>query len=81
MALPLYISLSTTFFLNLVVVAPPVDQWMDRWVYAEFGVFVSLINTGLLIGCTAMLAAGLFTPGSSEPASGARSETVPLGAT
>ena len=76
-----YIALSTTFFLNLVVVAPPVQQWRDRWVYAEFGVFVSLINTGLLIACTAMLAAGLFRPGSSEPASGERSETVPPGAT
>ena len=76
-----YIALSTTLFLNLVVVAPPAPQWMDRWVHGEFGVFVSLINTGLLIACTAMLAAGLFRPGSSEPASGARSETVPLGAT
>lgn len=77
----LYIALSTTFFLNLVVVAPPVHQWMDRWVYGEFGVFVSLINTVLLIAFTAMLTAGLFRPGASEHASWEQPETVPLDTT
>jgi len=58
----LYIALSVTFFLNLVVVAPPIHALMDRNVYGDFGVFISLVNTGLFIACTVMIALELRRP-------------------
>ncbi len=64
----LYAALSTTFFLNLVTVAPPLRQWMDRWVYGEFGVYVSLLNTTLFVLCTAMIIVELRLPRPRRPA-------------
>jgi Gpi18-like mannosyltransferase len=51
----LYIPVSATFFLNLVVVAPPVAELMDRWVYGEFGVAVAVANVALFAAFTAVL--------------------------
>ncbi|MBA4181659.1 MAG: hypothetical protein C0506_13805 [Anaerolinea sp.] len=57
--LPLYAAVSVTFFLNLFVVAPPLVQWMDRWVYGEFGAVVAGINAGLFGVFTIMLLEGV----------------------
>ena len=51
----LYLALSVTFFLNLVTVAPPRHEWMDRWVYGDFGVAVAAVNTALFAAFTCML--------------------------
>ncbi len=56
---PLYAAVSVTFFLNLVVVAPPAKIWMDRWVYGDFGVAVAAINALLFASFTVMLVMGL----------------------
>lgn len=55
----LYVPVSTTFFLNLIVVAPPVREFMDRWVYSLFGVYVAGVNTALFAAFTAVLVAGV----------------------
>ncbi|MEX0783213.1 MAG: hypothetical protein WD557_11225 [Dehalococcoidia bacterium] len=55
----LYVAVSTTFFLNLVTVAPPRHEWMDRWVYGDFGVAVAALNTALFAAFTCMLLLGL----------------------
>ncbi len=56
----LYLATSTTFFLNLVVVAPPVESWMDRWVYGGFGVATAATNTALFAAFTLVLLADLL---------------------
>ncbi len=56
---PLYAAVSITFFLNLVVVAPPARIWMDRWVYGDFGVAVAGINAILFACFTVILVIGL----------------------
>jgi hypothetical protein len=56
----LYVPVSATFFLNLVVVAPPIESLMDRWVYSIFGVWVAGVNMALFAGFTAVLAAGVI---------------------
>lgn len=57
----LYVPVSATFFLNLVVVAPPVRDFMDRWVYSLFGVYVAGANTALFAAFTVVLAAGVLS--------------------
>ncbi len=66
---PLYVALSTTFFLNLFVAAPPLHVWMGRWVYGEFGAYVAGLNTALFGLCTIMLLEGAWRR--------ARASTVP----
>jgi hypothetical protein len=51
----LYVPLSLTFFLNLIVVAPPVDSWSDRWVYGWFGAYVAGVNMTLFTAYTVVL--------------------------
>jgi Gpi18-like mannosyltransferase len=51
----LYVPLSVTFFLNLVVVAPPIEALMDRWVYSVFGVYVAGVNMALFAAFTVVL--------------------------
>ncbi len=65
----LYVPLSVTFFLNLAVVAPPVPEWMDRWVYSEFGVFVAGVNLAFFTAFSAVLVAGIAerTPWRRQP--------------
>jgi len=57
---PLYVAVSITFFLNLFVVAPPLVQWMDQWVYGEFGAVVAGINAALFGLFTIMLLEGVW---------------------
>ncbi len=85
----LYVPVSATFFLNLVVVAPPVRELMDRWVYGEFGVAIAVVNVALFAAFTAVLVAGVFdwlralaAPASNlqRPASD-RGNTQPVNAT
>jgi glycosyl transferase family 87 len=56
----LYVPVSATFFLNLVVVAPPIRELMDRWVYGEFGVAIAVVNIALFAAFTVVLANGVF---------------------
>jgi Gpi18-like mannosyltransferase len=56
----LYVPASATFFLNLVVVAPPVREWMDRWVYGELGVVIAIVNMALFAAFTVVLASGVL---------------------
>jgi hypothetical protein len=51
----LYAAASTTFFLNLVVVAPPARQWMGRWAFGDFSVSVAALNVVLFAAFTCML--------------------------
>jgi Gpi18-like mannosyltransferase len=51
----LYVPLSATFFLNLVVVAPPIPNMADRWVYTAFGPSVAVVNMALFAAFTAVL--------------------------
>jgi dolichyl-phosphate-mannose-protein mannosyltransferase len=57
---PLYVALSTTFFLNLFVSGPPLQQWQDRWVYGEFGAVVAGLNAALFGVYTVMLLEGVW---------------------
>jgi Gpi18-like mannosyltransferase len=51
----LYGAVSATFFLNLIVVAPPVKEFADRWVYSWFGAWVGAANVALFAGMTLAL--------------------------
>ena len=73
---PLYIAVSTTFFLNLVVVAPPLLRWRDRWVYGEFGAVVGGINAALFAVFALMLLEGLWR--RYRPSNGARTASSPV---
>lgn len=55
----LYVPVSATFFLNLVVVAPPMRRYMDQYVYGEFGLFVSAIQALLFAVFTVLLLQGV----------------------
>jgi Gpi18-like mannosyltransferase len=55
----LYVPVSVTFFLNLVTVAPPIESFMDRWVYSIFGVYVAGVNMALFAAFTAVLVSAL----------------------
>ena len=75
--LALYIPASVTFFLNLVIVAPPLDALEDRWVYGEAGVTVAAINTVLFASFTAVvLLETLRTPRPSAVRADARSTSA-----
>jgi dolichyl-phosphate-mannose-protein mannosyltransferase len=65
----LYAAVSTTFFLNLFIVAPPVPAWMDRWVYSDFGVAVAVANTALFAAFTGLLLLDLWRGRVTAPAS------------
>lgn len=55
----LYVPVSATFFLNLIVVAPPIQELMDRWVYSLFGVYVAGANALLFAAFTTVLGRGV----------------------
>ena len=57
--LALYVPVSITLFLNLIVVAPPIQRYMDDYVYSDFGVAVAAVNTVIFALFTAVLVAGL----------------------
>ncbi len=56
----LYGPLSATFFLNLVVVAPPMRRYMDQYVYSDFGVYVAAIQAVIFAGFTVVLVRGVL---------------------
>lgn len=51
----MYAAVSTTLFLNLVIVAPPIKRYADDYVYGDFGVAIAAVNTGLFAAFTAVL--------------------------
>lgn len=53
----LYAPVSTGFFLNLVIVAPPMKRFMDDYVYGDVGIFVAATNTLLFAIFTGVLLA------------------------
>ena len=57
--LALYVPVSITLFLNLIVVAPPIQRYMDDYVYSDFGVAVAAVNTVIFALFTAVLVTGL----------------------
>ena len=63
---------------GLVVVAPPAHRWMDRYVYGDVGVFISLVNTGLFIAATVIMATELLWPRGHGP-SVVANEALPAG--
>jgi hypothetical protein len=65
----LYVPVSATFLLNLVVVAPPIESLADRWVYSIFGTWVSGANMVLLAGFTMVLVSGVAVRVRSEAGS------------
>jgi hypothetical protein len=67
----LYVPVSVTFFLNLILVAPPVPRYMDRYVYGDIGVATAAVNTLLFTAFTVVLIAGCVR---TRDASGAASE-------
>lgn len=64
----LYVPVSITFFLNLVVVAPPTKRYMDQYVYSDFGVGIAVIQTVLFAAFTAVLLRGLIARSRLAPA-------------
>ncbi len=77
---PLYLCVSTTFFLNLFTVAPPLKRWMDQWVYGEFGAVVAAINAGLFGVFTIMLVLELLARWRSSSVDSPRLRRGPLAA-
>ncbi len=63
----LYVPVSATFFLNLIVVAPPVQEFMGRWVYSLFGACVAGVNVLLFAVFTAVLANGVGSRFLAKP--------------
>jgi hypothetical protein len=53
-----YVAVSTTFFLNLFVAAPPVQDWSERWIYSAFGAWIGAVNVALFVGMTLVLLRG-----------------------
>jgi Gpi18-like mannosyltransferase len=51
----LYVPASVAFFLNLVVVAPPIHVWSGRWDYSLFSLAVATVNVALFAAFTVVL--------------------------
>ncbi|MGD0115206.1 MAG: glycosyltransferase 87 family protein [Dehalococcoidia bacterium] len=56
--LPLYAAVSATFTANLLVVAPPIHDWMGRWVSSPFSLGVAAANVALFSAMTLALIYG-----------------------
>lgn len=56
----LYVPVSVTFFLNLFIVAPPIRELADRWVYQEFGVITAAVHTAIFCAFSVVMVAGAF---------------------
>jgi Gpi18-like mannosyltransferase len=54
----LYVPISVTFFMNLVVVAPPMQRYMDHYVYGDIGVDVAAIQAVFFVVFTLVLLYG-----------------------
>ncbi len=59
----LYIPLSATLVLNLIVVAPPISAWTDRWIESPFSLAVAACNVTLFCVFTMALALELWHAG------------------
>ncbi len=62
----LYAPLSATFFLNLIVVAPPVAAWTGRWIESPFSLGVAAANVALFGAFTIAMAVELGRAGVSQ---------------
>jgi hypothetical protein len=71
--LPLYAAVSVTFAANLLVVAPPIHDWMGRWVTSPFSLGVAAANVALFSAMTLALVYGAL-PGRWRRAFTARSK-------
>lgn len=59
----LYVPLSATLFLNLIVVAPPISGWTDRWIESPFSLAVAAVNVTLFCVFTMAIALELWRAG------------------
>jgi dolichyl-phosphate-mannose-protein mannosyltransferase len=57
--LQLYVAISVTFFLNLIVIGPPIYALAGRWVESGLSWVVALVHLGLFAGYSAYIAAGI----------------------
>ncbi len=54
----LYVPISTTFFINLFVSAPPVHSWAGRWLDGPFSLAITSVNVVLFFVFTYVIARG-----------------------
>lgn len=63
----LYVPISVTFFLNLVVVAPPMERYMDRYVYSNVGVYIAAAQALVFGAFAAVLFHAVIEPRPPRP--------------
>jgi hypothetical protein len=71
---PLYAILSATLFLNMLLVAPPVESWMRRWDDALITHYIAGVNVVMLGAFSWMLAQDLLRRSERRRASASRTE-------